>query len=157
MSVELRPYRDEDEDFLFDLYASTRAKEVDEWGWDERQRVLFLEQQFKAQRQSYKTQYGDADHQIILDAGRSIGRMIVSRADDEYRLVDISLLPEHQNGGIGTRLLRRLVDEAFDAGKPVGLSVLKSNAAVVLYERLGFVVTGDDGLYLQMEARPVQG
>jgi GNAT superfamily N-acetyltransferase len=34
-------------------------------------------------------------------------------------LVDIALLPEHRNAGIGTRLIRRLMDEAALAGKPV--------------------------------------
>ncbi len=155
MSGECRPYREEDEDFLFDLYARTRAEELDAWGWDDRQRTLFLEQQFKAQRQSYTIQYGDADHSIIMDAGRPIGQMMVLCADDEYRLIDISLLPAHRNGGIGTRLIRRLLDEAFAAGKPVGLSVVKTNPAVGLYQRLGFVVRTDDGLYLQMVAHPV--
>ena len=155
MSVEVRPYHEEDEDFLFELYASTRAEELDAWGWDEDQRAVFLELQFKAQRQSYTIQYGDADHSIIMDAGRPIGQMMVLCTDDEYRLVDISLLPEHRNGGIGTRLIRRLLDKAFDAGKPVGLSVVKISPAVGLYQRLGFVILGDDGLYLQMVARPV--
>ena len=33
ISFELRPYDEKNDDFLFDLYASTRAEELDAWGW----------------------------------------------------------------------------------------------------------------------------
>ena len=96
----------------------------------------------------------NADHQIIVAAGQTIGRILVSRDEDAYRLIDISLLPRYRGSGIGTQLLRGLLCEALDAQKPVRLSVLKINPAARLYERLGFVVTHDDGLYLQMTTEP---
>jgi len=152
MSIELRAYHEEDDAFLYTLYASTRAEELDAWGWGEQERKRFLDQQFAAQRQFFGVQYRGASHQIITDAGRPIGRIMVSRTDREIRLVDISLLPERRNEGIGTRLLLSLLDEAAAAGKPVRLSVLTSNPARSLYQRLGFRVTSDDGMYTQMEA-----
>lgn len=154
IAYELRIYGQEHDDFLFDLYAGTRAEELQAWGWTDQQRELFLRQQYEAQRQSYGHQFKNADHQIIVTAGQPIGRMLVSRDEDAYRLVDISLLPPYRGSGIGTQLLRGLLCEALDARKPVRLSVLKINPAVRLYERLGFVVTHDDGLYLQMTADP---
>lgn len=157
ISFELQPYDEENDDFLFDLYASTRAEELEAWGWTDQQREVFLRQQYKAQRQSYHLQFEDADHQIIVAAGKPIGRMMVSRGEDEYRLVDISLLPPYRGSGIGTQILRDLLREAFDAQKPVRLSVVKINPAARLYARLGFVVTDDDGLYLQMTADPRHG
>ncbi len=157
ISFELRPYDEENDDFLFDLYASTRAEELQSWGWTDQQRELFLRQQYEAQRQSYGIQFEDADHQIIVADGQPIGRMMVLRGEDEYRLIDISLLPPYRGTGIGTQILRGLLCEAFDARKPVRLSVLKTNPAARLYARLGFVVTDDDGLYLQMTADPRRG
>ena len=157
ISFELRPYNEENDDFLFDLYASTRAEELQSWGWTDLQRELFLRQQYEAQRQSYRLQFEDADHQIVVAAGQPIGRMMVARGEDEYRLIDISLLPQYRGTGIGTQILRGLLCEASDARRPVRLSVTKINPAARLYARLGFVVTDDDGLYLQMTADPRHG
>jgi len=152
MSIELRPYRDADEAFLFELYADTRGEEIAAWGWDQRQRDAFLKQQFEGQRASYRLQFADAAHSIITDAGRPIGRIMVRYAAEEIRIVDISLLAARRNEGIGTRLIREILADAAAAGKPVRLAVLTANPALALYRRLGFSVIGGDELYLQMEA-----
>ena len=77
--------------------------------------------------------------------------MIVQRAVQEVRLVDIALLPEHRNAGIGTALIQSLIDEASRAGKALRLQVLRASPGVRLYERLGFVPVRADAVYLQME------
>lgn len=151
MSVTLRPVTAEDETSLFGLYASTRKEELDAWGWDEAQRQAFLEQQFRSQQTSYRMQFPSADHNIIMRSGRAIGRMMIDRGREGFRLIDIALLSEFRGSGIGTRLVQELVDEASAAGAPLRLQVLTTNPARRLYERLGFVTVGDDGLYLQME------
>jgi ribosomal protein S18 acetylase RimI-like enzyme len=48
-------------------------------------------------------------------------------------------------------LIHELLEEGDKGGVPVRLEVLKNNQAASLYERLGFVRTGDNGLYFQME------
>src|SRR3712207_2371416 len=40
------------------------------------------------------------------------GRLDVARWPDELRIVDIALLPEHRNAGVGTALLRELQAKA---------------------------------------------
>ena len=151
MSIDLRSYTPDDDSFLFELYASTRKDEVEAWGWDAGQRQAFLKQQFAAQQHSYSLQFPQAEHSIIVMDNRPVGRMIVAREDQELRLVDIALLGEHRNNGIGTRLIQELIAEAAKVGKPLRLQVLKSNPAARLYSRLGFLPMGDDGLYLHME------
>ena len=151
MRLILRSVAPSDDAFLFRLYASTRKEELDAWGWDDEQRKAFLEMQFRAQHMSYRAQFPNADHQIILKDDQPIGRIMVTRTDDEFRLVDIALLWESRGSGIGTQLVRALVEEASRAGKPLRLTVLRTNPAARLYERLGFTVVGDNGLYFQME------
>ncbi len=90
-------------------------------------------------------------------AGRNAGRLAVNRGTGELRIVDIALLPEHRNAGVGAALLRGICEEAAAAGKPVRLSVLKSNRAQRLYARLGFVKTGETELHLEMEWRDAAG
>ncbi len=67
--------------------------------------------------------------------------------------MDIALLPEHRGAKIGTRLIGELQREAATAGKALSIHVEKFNAALRLYERLGFRVREDKGVYLLMEWR----
>ena len=155
MSIVLRPVEPEDETFLFDLYASTRADEMAQWGWNEAQQAAFLSLQFNGQQASYRMQFPQAVHRLILFNDQPVGRMIVLSTDEEVRLVDISLLAEHRNLGIGSRLIRDLCAEAAGQGKPCRLRVLKSNpAAVRLYLRLGFAPDGESDTHIQMKSWP---
>lgn len=150
MSITLRPVGPDDEAFLYELYASTRAAELAAYGWDTTQQAAFLQLQFRGQRAHY-AEYPNADEQIILDDGRSIGRLFVARLEKEIRLVDIALLPAWRGQGIGARLIEALLAEAARAGLPVRLHVEKFNPARQLYERLGFVLLGDAGAHYLME------
>lgn len=145
--------RAEDEGFLFELYADTRQDEMDAWGWGPAPRDAFLRMQFTARQRAYAEQYPQAEGRIVLRAGRPIGRTLVDRAAAEIRLVDIALLAGQRNTGIGTVLLNDLLAEAVASERPVRLDVLKASRAVRLYERLGFALTGDSGVYLTMEWR----
>jgi ribosomal protein S18 acetylase RimI-like enzyme len=153
MIVTLRPARPEDEPFLYQLYAGTRAAELAALDWSGAQREAFLSLQFRAQQAHYAG-YPNADPQIIVEVDRAIGRLLVSRLADEIRLVDIALLPQWQGRGIGAALIQQLLDEAERLGKPVRLHVEKSNPAQRLYRRLGFTPLADIGLYYLMEWQP---
>jgi GNAT superfamily N-acetyltransferase len=153
-SVTLRPATPADQEFLFALYASTRTEELSLSGWDDNQKRAFLEMQFKAQSQQYLMCYPEADSTIVLLNELSIGRLLVDRTGKEIILVDIALLPDHRNSGIGTALLQSLLDEATGAQKNVTLNVLRWNVATRLYERLGFKAVGDDGVYFEMKRVP---
>jgi hypothetical protein len=74
MSLDLQPVCAEDEAFLFELYASTRADEMALVGWDKAQQESFLRMQFNAQRSSYASQFPTADYRIIVHDGRMAGR-----------------------------------------------------------------------------------
>ena len=151
MHLSLRPAGTGDEVFLFQVYAGVRREEVAAWGWDPAQQNAFLRMQFALQQRGYAAAYPEAGHWLIVCDHEPAGRLIVLRTEQEIRLVDISLLTEFRRRGIGSTLIRELIDEARTAGKPLRLQVMKSNPAARLYERLGFSITGDMGIYLQME------
>ena len=149
-SLSLRATTPEDGALLLEIYASTRLIELELVTWDENQRRAFTKMQFDARQQQYREYYPGADGRIILQRGQSIGTILVDRREREIVLVDIALLPEHRNAGIGTHLVKALLEEAAGAGKTVRLHVLAASAAVNLYERLGFKKIRDDGTYLEM-------
>jgi ribosomal protein S18 acetylase RimI-like enzyme len=151
MPLHLRLVRPDDQDFLFQVYASTRAEEMALVNWDAAQQHAFLQMQFNAQTQHYRIQYPHAEYSIILRDQAAIGRLIVNRADDEIMLMDIALLPEYRNVGLGTALICDFMDEARSTRKPLRLHVETYNPAQRLYERLGFVNTSETGIYRAME------
>jgi len=153
MKVQLRPSLPDDRDFLFRLYASTRMEEVRGFGWNAVQQEAFFRMQFNAQQQWYQAAYSTAENQIIEKDHEPIGRMIVQREAGTWRLLDISLLPEHRGQGIGGELIRNLIKECA-AATVLQLQVVNTNPAQRLYERLGFIKTGQDQIYTQMEFRP---
>jgi ribosomal protein S18 acetylase RimI-like enzyme len=154
--VRLRPEQPEDEDFLFQIYASTREEELALTNWDEPMRRAFLEHQFKAMRLGYRGMFPAAEFSIILWHEQPVGRMVVNRDQREIRVVDIALRPAQRNRGIGTVLIRTICAEAADALRPVHLCVLKHNRARFWYERLGFIQAGDQGVYDELEWRAPQ-
>jgi ribosomal protein S18 acetylase RimI-like enzyme len=151
-AMSVRPEQAEDEAFLLELYASTRQEELEAWGWTPEMCHAFLTTQFRASQARHQA-LPEAEFQIVLLDGVKAGRMIVHRTQEELHLVDIALLPQYRNGGIGTALLQRVLDEAAAAKKPVRLQVLKGNRAACFYQRLGFTQAGETELHLEMEWR----
>jgi ribosomal protein S18 acetylase RimI-like enzyme len=150
--IKVRPEQPQDEAFLFELYASTRQEELDAWGWPSEMRSAFLALQFKAS-QGHHHAFPDAEFKIVLLDGVNAGRLIINRTREELRVVDISLLPQFRNSGLGSALLQRIFGEAAASKKPLRLKVLRRNRAARLYQRLGFVKTSDSEMYLEMEWR----
>jgi len=154
MNLELRPVTVQDDPLLFEVYASTRADEMRLVNWDKAQQEAFLRMQFNAQRSSYAMQFPHADYRIIVQDGQAAGRLIVDRSGEHILLIDIALLPQFRRARIGSTLIGQLMIEAVTAQKPITLHVEKFNPALRLYERLGFSVIADSGLYLEMIWRP---
>jgi ribosomal protein S18 acetylase RimI-like enzyme len=53
-------------------------------------------------------------------------------------------MPPYQRQGIGTSLIRDVIGEAQAAGLALRISAATINPARRLYERLGFVLTGEE-------------
>ncbi len=154
MTIELCPARAEDEEFLFAVYASTRASEMALVPWSVEEKEAFLRMQSRAQRSHYAIHYPQAGYFTIQRDDLPIGRMIVDRTQDPILLMDIALLPEYRTQGIGTALIRELMAEAAGRNRGLMLHVEIFNPARRLYERLGFVKTGEIGIYQEMTWRP---
>ena len=152
--ITLRPVGPSDRDFLLQVYASTREDELRLVDWSEDQKEAFVRMQFEAQDAYYREHYHPATFDVIEVDGEALGRLYVARWENEIRIVDITLLSEHRGRGIGTALLRELLEEAAGAGKRLSIHVEKHNPARRFYERLGFSEAADHGLYLLMEVRP---
>jgi GNAT superfamily N-acetyltransferase len=86
---------------------------------------------------------GAAWLRLLSGANRGYGYV-----DDRTPELSIALLPEYRGRGIGTALMRRLLEAARQCFPGVSLSVARGSCAHALYRRLGFdiVSEGDTGL-----------
>jgi len=153
----LRAIRAEDREFLFRVYAGTRAEELALTDWDEARKQAFLVQQFEAQDHHYRTHYPGARLDLILLDDEPVGRLYVARWREEIRVMDIALLPEHRDRGIGGGLLRELLEEAAATNRRLTIHVERYNPALRLYRRLGFEPAGETGVYLLLAMEPPTG
>jgi ribosomal protein S18 acetylase RimI-like enzyme len=146
VSFSLRPATDADVDFLWDLHRVTLKPYVEQtWGWDE-----------PFQQRYFREHFSPANSQVIQCEGKDAGVITVEENQLGYILSNIELYPQYQGLGIGTTLIKELLDRAAGCGLPVSLRVLKINPARQLYLRLGFSVIGETETHYWMrkEGKP---
>jgi ribosomal protein S18 acetylase RimI-like enzyme len=134
-----------DGDWLFDLHraAFRHRVEVVFGAWDE-----------EWQRDAWARRDPRNEVRLVEVAGERAGALHTHQADDGSLYLDLlEVLPKFQGQGIGTRLLRLVIDEAEENGRTVTLRVHKGNPAERLYRRLGFHQTGQTETHLLM-SRP---
>ncbi len=144
----------DDAGFLDDVYASTRQEELAATDWTDVQKRDFCRVQHSAQTSHYRIHYPHAERRVILFREQPAGRLYVDRWNTEIRIMDLALLPAHRGQGIGTHLLRDLIQEAAETGKSLSIHVERHNPALRLYQRLGFQLLEDKGIYLLLQCRP---
>lgn len=163
-TLALRRERGEDRPALRALYASTRQEELAAVPWPEATKAAFLDQQFALQHHHYVTHFPAADFLVVVSSGALVGRIyrdgVAPEATGEAcdTVIDVSLLPGWRGRGLGTALLRAVMEDAARRGRGVALSVFVPNErARRLYERLGFTAVAMNGPYLAMRWRTSPG
>jgi RimJ/RimL family protein N-acetyltransferase len=152
--VTFKPVSEDDMGFLSDLYRSTRWQEVLQAPWSDQQRKDFLQQQFLAQHEHYLKHYPKAEKLVIKLNDEAIGRIYLDRDDVSICLIDVSLLSNHRGNGLGTQLLKELIDEAQLTKKKIVIHVENFNPAYQWYVRHGFKQMEDKGVYQYLEWHP---
>lgn len=149
-SITLRPIHTDDEDFLFVLFKNAHEQDLGSADLPAEQKNTLLRMQFTARQHQYRERFPRGNFDLILEAGKPVGIIYTQRGPEEFVLIDIALLPELRNEGIGKELVSALIREAQDQQKAVTAHVRKDNPAWRLWQRLGFEIVGDDGVYLEI-------
>jgi ribosomal protein S18 acetylase RimI-like enzyme len=152
--ISFRPIADNDLEFLYKVYASTRKEEMALTGWSEQQKDDFLRMQFHLQHTQYLQNYQNATFDIILYNNEPSGRLYLDRRESEIRIIDIALLHKFRRKGIGSKILKDLIAEAEEKKIVLNLHVEYNNPAMSLYEQLDFEKKEDRGVYFFMEWSP---
>jgi len=115
----------------------------------------YVEQTFgswdeEIQRKRFEQVTRVEDHQILGLQGKTAGCLCLKEAPDELRLARLFILPEFQRRGLGTAIMKGILELADQRKLPVRLRVMRVNPARRLYERLGFQVIGEDETHFTM-------
>jgi ribosomal protein S18 acetylase RimI-like enzyme len=137
----LREVSDNDHAWLFELHRVAMGEYIEQtWGWDE-----------ALQQQLFAHAFDRLRGQIIQVDNQDVGLLVVEEKTDELYLLRLVLLPEAQNQGLGTDIVRGLLRRAADTGRPLSLHVLKANPrAAALYAREGLKAVGADDVRVLM-------
>ena len=94
---------------------------------------------------------------IITYDGKLIGTIATIESEDCIEIGQFFILPDYQNKGIGTHLLKSILDKADQLGKNVTLRFLKNNPVKSLYVRNGFRVIYTSEIMHYMERKVGDG
>jgi len=140
--VLVRAASEEDTPFLVRLacaaYRDVVSRQFEDWDEDE-QAARFAD---KAARLPFM---------IGELSGRPIAAVAASVHPDHVFLDELLVLPAFQGRGYGGHLLEREIRRARARGLPLWLHVLRLSPAVGFYERHGFIVTGHDDDFVDLE------
>jgi GNAT superfamily N-acetyltransferase len=143
MKVTLRPAVDAD----FEACRRTYFAEMD---WVNAR----LQLDRGEQESMFRKQWRPKQVCIIQADGVDVGWLQTVVSKSEHMLGQIFVDAPYQRKGIGTEVLRRIVDEASRLKLPIRLAVVKFNPSRRLYERLGFRVTHEDERKVYMTREP---
>jgi ribosomal protein S18 acetylase RimI-like enzyme len=133
------------------LFASDKLAQFAAIGLPQPQAEQLVEMQWNGRNLTYAQQYPGAEDWVVsLMDGTAVGRYSLQKTAQGVRMIDLAILPEHRNCGIGTQVLQQ-VSGMIAATKGIfSLRVEKDNPAQRLYARLGFTAINEDELAYEM-------
>ncbi|MEU5951279.1 GNAT family N-acetyltransferase [Streptomyces sp. NPDC047525] len=105
-------------------------------------------------RQRLRDAFAPGHTSVVVADGSFAGCVALRPAEDAQWLEHFYLDPALQGRGLGSAVLRGLLDRTDADGDLVRLNVLQGSAAQRLYERHGFSVEHEDPVDVFMVRRP---
>ncbi len=152
--MKIRKLRDDEtellKDFLYEAIFIPVGEEPPDRSITERPELVLYYEGFGT---------GSADHCLVADDDGRLAGAVWTRIMNDYGHVDddtpsfaISLYKEYRGKGIGTAMMRRMLDLLKQQGyRRASLAVQKANHAVRMYEKLGFrAVRENDEEYIMV-------
>ena len=144
MNIRLRTACDDDVAFARNLYFETMREIIERlFGWDQNREEKNFARFFKLD-----------EVRIITADGEDVGWIQEQISEESINLGSFYVAPTMQGRGIGTQVLRMLLEAAALESKAITLAVVKINPARQFYEKRGFRTMHEDKYKLYMSALP---
>ncbi len=144
-NIKLIPYKDDDYEFVYEVKKDAYKKYVENiWGsWkEEEQRKYFDNFITNVKNNAF----------IIIFENTKIGFYNGEiSSDGNYEIENICIIPQYQNKGIGSKILREKIQENKD--RDITIQYFKQNPVGELYKRLGFATNGESEYHYKMIKR----
>jgi ribosomal protein S18 acetylase RimI-like enzyme len=141
---ELRSAEPTDVEAIAELRATVMRPDLERLGRYDEYRV----------RQRLRDSFSPHHTSVIVADGAFAGCVTVRPAEDGRRLEHFYLAPDLQGRGLGSAVLRTVLEQIDADAVPVRLNVLQGSAAQRLYERHGFTVEDEDPIDVYMVRHP---
>ena len=126
--IEVVPAEESLREFSYQVKKAAEGDYITEiFGWDEAEQRAFHKRDWEQKRPM-----------IISLNNKPIGTIYIAENEDCVEVGQFFILPEYQNNGIGTHVLRQALDRADRSGLTIKLAHLRNNPAASLYRRHGF-------------------
>lgn len=151
----MRPAAPADVEAIAELRALVMRPDLERLGRFDEHRV----------RQRLRDSFSPWHTSVIWADGAFAGSVTLRPAENGLWLEHFYVAPGVQGAGLGSAVLRTLLEKADAEGSPVRLNVLRGSAARRLYERHGFTVETREPIDIYMvrvpragaPVRPVEG
>jgi GNAT superfamily N-acetyltransferase len=140
----MRPAEPSDVEAIAELRAVVMRPDLERLGRFDEHRV----------RQRLRNSFAPRHTSVIVADGAFAGCVALRPAEDERWLEHFYLAPDVQGRGLGSAILRALLEQTDADGVLVRLNVLRGSAARRLYERHGFTVEVQDPIDVYMVRPP---
>ncbi|HEY0618123.1 MAG TPA: GNAT family N-acetyltransferase [Kribbella sp.] len=144
MEWVLRSAEPSDVEVIAELRATVMRPDLQRLGRFDEHRV----------RQRLRDTFSPQHTSVIVAGGAFAGCVTMRPAGEGWWLEHFYLVPGLQGRGLGTAVLRTLLERSDSEGLPVRLNVLQGSAVRRLYERHGFTVEVQDAVDVCMVRRP---
>ena len=144
-TIKLVPYTDNDYEFVYNVKKGAYKEYVEQcWGkWDDiDQKNRFKESMEKTFDRTYIIMFNNER------IGFYQGQVVNERT---YYIENICIIPKYQGKGIGTEILKSVINEYSD--KNIEIQYFKQNPVGNLYKKLGFEPNGETEFHYQMIKR----
>ena len=142
--IKLIPADESHREFSYQVKKAAEGTYITQlWGWDEKFQRNFHTSDWQLKRPS-----------IIIYDKKPIGTIYILENDDNIQIGQFFILPEYQNKGIGSYLLKRILDKAELSGRTTRLAYLKNNPVASLYQLHGFKIISEHDEFYFTERKP---
>lgn len=144
----LRPCDPSDDDFLYEVFATTWESEVAALPNQNLARHV-LRIQHTAQERRFAHRYPGHRRVLVTHEGERAGRLYLFGTDLEVQVLDLTLLPRFHATGLEELVVRALMAEAARDGRPLTIQVDRADErAATLYTSMGFDLVSLDDTHL---------
>jgi len=146
MQIKLIPATEKDRAFFRNVHHLAYRDVIEPmFGWDEKKQDHYADMDFDS-RNPHIIQYEE----------KPVGVIGWQEKHDHIWFGPIFVLPQFQNKGIGSFLVKQFIKDSEEKNIALRLQTLRMNErAKKLYERLGFTVLSASGVHWQMEYKNV--